>query len=74
MPENEDAKMPEKPGIVKKAVDGTKNAAESNWDMVKEHPGGAVTGAVVGTVLIPIPVVGTVVGGWLGAYISKKNS
>ena len=41
---------------------------------VKENDGlvGGVTGAVIGTVLIPIPIVGTALGGWIGYKLDKR--
>jgi len=41
---------------------------------VEENTGlvGGVTGAVIGTVLIPIPVLGTAVGGWIGYKLDKR--
>jgi uncharacterized protein YcfJ len=41
---------------------------------VQENDGlvGGVTGAVIGTVLIPIPVVGTALGGWIGYKLDKR--
>jgi len=52
-----------KPGDGVKAVAGA----------VKENPGHAVVGAIVGQVLIPIPVVGALIGAGVGGWIGKKN-
>lgn len=60
-------------GLVKAAAEKTKGVASNAWETVKNHPGGATVGAVIGSVLLT-PVIGIPVGGWLGAYISKKNS
>jgi phage tail tape-measure protein len=46
--------------------------SEANKAVVN-NPGHSVTGAVIGTVLIPIPIVGTVVGAYIGGWIGKKN-
>lgn len=62
--------MAEEKGVVGKTV----GAAKSATNAVVENPGHAVVGAVLGTVFIPIPVVGTAVGAYLGGWIGKKNN
>jgi phage tail tape-measure protein len=51
------------------AVSGVRKANRA----VINNPGHSVTGAIVGTILIPIPVVGTVVGAYVGGWIGMKN-
>ena len=62
----------------KDVVDKTKEVANETKVIVvkevQENDGlvGGVTGAVIGTVLIPIPIVGTALGGWIGYKIDKR--
>jgi phage tail tape-measure protein len=49
------------------------DGAKASWEAAKNNPGHAVVGGVIGQILIPIPVVGFVVGGAIGSWIAKKN-
>ena len=67
-------------GIVGKTVDVGKVAAVKAKDgtvsvlsAMKDNPGHAVAGAVIGQLLIPIPIVGFAIGGVIGGWIGKKN-
>lgn len=41
---------------------------------IKDNPGHAVVGAVIGQVLIPIPLVGAAIGAAVGGWIGKRNA
>jgi len=41
---------------------------------VIDHPAHATVGAVIGTFLIPIPIVGTLIGAGIGGWWGKKKS
>jgi len=62
----------------KDVVEKTKEVANETKVIVvkevQENDGlvGGVTGAVIGTVLIPIPIVGTALGGWIGYKLDKR--
>ena len=60
----------ENKGVADKAYDGVKEGTKA----VVDNPGHSVVGALLGTVLIPIPVVGTVAGAYIGGWIGKKNN
>lgn len=49
------------------------DGAKAVGSAVKNNPGHAVGGAIIGQILIPIPVVGALIGGGIGAWIGKKN-
>lgn len=59
-----------KKGVANRAYDGVKTGTKA----VVDNPGHSVVGALLGTVLIPIPVVGTVAGAYIGGWIGKKNN
>ena len=48
-----------------------KKLVTETWDTIKENPGHSVTGAVIGTFLLPIPIVGTAVGAAIGGWFGK---
>ena len=52
-----------------KPGDGAKAVGKA----IKDNPGHAVIGAVIGQILIPIPVVGAGIGAGVSAWIAKKN-
>jgi len=53
-----------------KPGDGVKAVGKA----IKDNPGHAVVGAVVGQILIPIPGVGLAIGAAVGGWIGKKNN
>jgi phage tail tape-measure protein len=52
-----------------KPGDGAKAVGQA----IKDNPGHAVVGAILGQVLIPIPIVGAGIGAGVAAWIGKKN-
>ena len=52
-----------------KPGDGAKAVGQA----IKDNPGHAIGGAIIGQILIPIPVVGAGIGAGLAAWWSKKN-
>lgn len=61
-------------GVVRKAADKTVSASKEAVNAVIDNPGHAVLGAVIGTFLIPIPVLGTAVGAVVGGWVGEKNT
>jgi phage tail tape-measure protein len=59
----------EEKNIAQKTGDVAKSATQA----VVDNPGHSIVGALVGTVLIPIPVVGTVAGAYIGGWFGEKN-
>lgn len=66
-PMTEEVKTEEKKGW--KPGDGVK----ASWGAMKDNPGHAVGGAIIGQILIPIPVVGAVAGAAITSWWAKKN-
>lgn len=50
------------------------DGAKAVWGAVKDNPGHAVVGAVVGQIVIPIPGLGAAIGAGIGGWIGKKNN
>jgi hypothetical protein len=65
----EEPKAPEKKDDSWRPGDGAKAVGKA----IKDNPGHAVGGAILGQILIPIPVVGAVIGAAGLAWWSKKN-
>lgn len=49
------------------------DGAKAIGTAIKDNPGHAIGGAIVGQILIPIPIVGAGIGASLAAWYAKKN-
>jgi hypothetical protein len=65
----------EEPKVEEKKPEGWKpgDGAKAVGKAMRDNPGHAVGGAIVGQILIPIPVVGAVIGASVTSWWAKKN-